>query len=103
MAKYKVSKVLGLFRKFGGLRLVKAYARLGILGTVCKECLKGILKRKSADCIYYAYQPKILLALQKQYASIMRESLFAYEKADLSHERSNIVWFCWFQGIENAL
>ena len=97
-----MSKVLGLFRKFGGVRLVKAYARLGILGTVCKECLKGILKRKSADSIYYAYQPKILQTLRKQYASIMRERLLAYEKAELSHERSDIVWFCWFQGIENA-
>lgn len=102
MAKYKISKVLGLFRKFGGWRLVKTYARLGILRTVCKECLKGILKRKSADSIYYAYQPNIIQALQKQYEPIMRERLLAYEKADLSHKRSNIVWFCWFQGIERA-
>ena len=102
MTKYKVSKVLGLFRKFGGLRLVKAYARLSILGTICKECLKGLLKRKSADSIYYAYQPLIIQELQKQYAPLMRDSLLAYEKADLSHERSNTVWFCWFQGIENA-
>ena len=102
MAKYKLSKILGLFRKFGGLRLIKAYARLGVLGTVCKECLKGVWRRKSADSIYYAYQPKILQALQKRYASTMRERLLAHEKAELSHERSNLVWFCWFQGIENA-
>lgn len=102
MAKYKISKILGLFRKFGGWRLVKAYVRLGIIGTVCKECLEGLLKGKSADGIYYAYQPKIINALQNQYKAIMREKLLGYEKARLSHERSNIVWFCWFQGLENA-
>lgn len=102
MAKYKVSKVLALFRKFGGLRLIGAYARLCVLGAVCKECMKGVLKRKAADDIYYSYQPRIIQALQKQYASIMREKLLEYEKADLSHERSNVLWFCWLQGIENA-
>ena len=81
---------------------MRAYARMGVLGAVCKECLKGVLRRKSADRIYYAYQPRIVQALQEQYASTMRDRLVAYEKADLPHERADIVWFCWLQGVENA-
>lgn len=102
MAKYSFSKLSGLFRKFGGFRLVGAYAKLGVLGTAAKEVLKSIVKRRSADETYYAYEQKIITVLQKRYGDLMRQRLDEYERKGLVHERSNIVWFCWFQGIDNA-
>lgn len=102
MAKYNLSKVTALFRKFGGFRLFRGYAKVGFLGTVCKECLIGVLKRKPADEVYSTYQRKIVLALQNQYRSLMKERLAEYERSDLPHQKSNVIWFCWLQGIEDA-
>lgn len=102
MAKYKLSKLIRLFQKFGGFRLVKGYFKLGVLGIVIKECVKGTLKRKSADEVYYAYQHIIVKAVQEQYKSVMSEALKTYTEKQLDKQRSNIIWYCWLQGIENA-
>ena len=102
MAKNSFSKLSVLFRKFGGFRLFGAYARLGVLRNALKEFLMGVLKHKPADEIYYSYEPKIIAALQKRYRPLMLEKLSSYEVNPMSRIRSNIVWFCWFQGIDNA-
>lgn len=102
MAKYKLSRVIFLFKKFGGVRLLCAYARIGILWTALKEGIKGLLKRKPFDEIYYTYQPQIVDAIKKQYRPLIKKRLLLYEKQSLPHDRMDIIWFCWLQGIENA-
>lgn len=102
MAKYRLSKLISLFKKFGGIRLVRAYSRLGVLGSALSAWVKGVLKRKPADEVFYSYEAKIITALQTRYKSLMEESLSKYEADQTPRERSNIVWFCWLQGIESA-
>lgn len=46
MVKYSIAKVLSLFRKFGGIRLLWAYAKIGVIGTVIKTTLRGVITRK---------------------------------------------------------
>lgn len=102
MGKYTLSRISSIFRKFGGFRLLKAYARLGVLGIVIKECSLGLIRRRPLNQIYDSYQPQILKVLRGQYMSFMLEKLTENYDKSLPHNRSNIVWFCWLQGIENA-
>ena len=102
MGKYTLSRITSLFQKFGGFRLIKAYASLGVLGKVIKECSVGLIRRRPVKQIYYSYQPQILSVLRGQYLSFMLEKLTENSNKSLPHNRSNIVWFCWLQGIENA-
>lgn len=102
MGKYTLSRITSLFHKFGGLRLIKAYARLGVLGKAIKECSLGLIRRRSVDQIYFSFHPQILKILQGQYMPFMEERLICNNDKSLPHNRSNIVWFCWLQGIEKA-
>lgn len=102
MAKYKLSKLIWLYRKFGGIRLVSGYFKLGILGAVVKDCVNGILKGRTVDEVYYTYQYKIVNSLQAQYKPVMDECLGKYTEIQQDKQRSNIIWFCWLQGIDNA-
>lgn len=102
MAKYKLSKVLALFRKFGGLRLFAAYTKLGVLGTALRSVIDGFIKRKSADDVYYSYEPKVIRALQTRYFPLMQEKLAEYEGCKCEQSKPGIVWFCWLQGLESA-
>lgn len=102
MANYKLSKLISLFKKFGGVRLFRAYARLGVLGKALSAWVKGVLNRKPAEEIFYSYEAQIITALQTRYKPLMEESLSRYETEAVVRERSNIVWFCWLQGIKCA-
>ena len=102
MSKYNLSKLTALFKKFGGVRLIGAYARLGVLGAAVRACVKGVLKRTPADKVFYAYEPRIVAALQKRYRPLMEVKLSEYENSGLPRKRSDIVWFCWLQGMESA-
>ena len=102
MAKYKLSKLISLFKRFGGVRLFRAYARLGVLGAALGAWVKGVLKREPADEVFYSYEAKIITALQTRYKLLMEKSLSKYEADQAPQERSSIVWFCWLQGIESA-
>lgn len=102
MAKYNISKLVSLFKKFGGVRLIVAYARLGVLSAAFKACVKGVVKRKSADAVFYSYEPMIISALRQKYWPVMQERLSLYEQETGACVRSNVVWFCWLQGIESA-
>ena len=102
MSKYNPSKVLSLFRKFGGLRLVLAYAKLGVLMVVLKETIKGIIQSQTVDKIYSRFQPVILNALRNKYHVLMYDRLKEYDAEQVSRKRNNIIWCCWLQGFENA-
>ncbi len=102
MAGFKVPKIFFLFKKYGGFRLIGAYVRLGVLGRVVAESVKGILKRKPFNEIYEAYRPQVVEALQNKYKPLMLDRLAFYEKQSLPHQRADVIWFCWLQGIEKA-
>lgn len=102
MAKYNFTKVMSLFRRFGGVRLLWAYAKLGVLGAAIRSVVVGIIKRQSADKIFYSYEPRIVAALKKRYRPLMKQKLAEYESEKKERMRSDIVWFCWLQGLESA-
>lgn len=90
--------VINKFHQFGGFRLVKEYAKLGVL----PEVARGIIKGKSLKILYYTSLSKVEPYLKDKYSPFMLERKAYYEGQKLEHKRSKIVWFCWLQGIEQA-
>lgn len=99
---YDLSILQRRFREFGGWRLVKEYARLGLVPIIVKNFCRCILKGQSLKAIYPAVLGKVSPMLVKRYKSIIAESRQKYESMELSHEHPKIVWWCWLQGLENA-
>ena len=90
------------FREFGGWRLVKEYASLGLVPVIVKNFCRCILKGQSLKAIYPAVRGKVSPMLVKRYKPIIAESRQRYESMELSHEHPKIVWWCWLQGLDNA-
>ena len=101
--KYSIAKVLSLFRKFGGIRLLWAYGKIGVIWTVIKTTLRGVITRKNAKEIYCSYERDVIVALQRKYHSLMDEKLSEYDAGNNDKIKGNIIWFCWLQGLECAL
>ena len=99
---FKFPKTFFLFKKYGGFRLLAAYVRLDVLGLVMGECAKGILKRKTLAEIYDASQDYVVAALQKKYKPLLLDRLAFYENRSLPHQRPDLIWFCWLQGMAEA-
>jgi hypothetical protein len=90
------------FREFGGWRLVKEYAKLGIVPVVVKTFCRCVIKHESLRVIYPAIREKVCPMLVAKYKHIIKESKAKYESETLTHEHPKVVWWCWLQGEENA-
>lgn len=88
------------FKEFGGWRLVFQYAKMGMLGVVIKDTLKGLLKGKSLNEIYSHIN--VDHKLLKQYNSLMEKLIKEYSDDEGSHTRSKTIWSSWWQGEEEA-
>ena len=90
--------IIKKYHQFGGLRLVKEYAKLGVVPVVAR----GLMKGKSLKFLYYATLGKVEPYLRDKYLPLMLERKAYYEGQELEHRHSNIVWFSWLQGMEQA-
>ena len=90
------------FHQWGGFRLVKEYARLGVLTAIGTEFVRILVARKPPKLINSVISQKLELFLQKKYMPVLLERKAYYEGLTFEHKRSQFVWFCWLQGIEQA-
>lgn len=90
------------FKEFGGWRLVKEYARLGVVPLAAKTFCRCVVRRESLKAIYPAIREKVCPMLVAKYKHIIHESKARYEAEALPHEHPKVVWWCWLQGEENA-
>lgn len=94
-------KLISRYKQFGGFRLVIEYTKLGVLGTVAKEFFRCLVKRQSFKQIYSEVLRKIEPYLIERYSPIVQE-FKGSRNSNLEHKRSELIWFCWLQGIEQA-
>lgn len=90
------------FCQLGGFRLLKVYARMGVLSSLGISFFHILLSGKPPKQINSEIGEKIIPFLQNKYASILLERKAFYQEQSLNHQRSNVVWFCWLQGMEQA-
>ena len=89
------------FQKQGGMKLIKQYAKSGSLGTAVGEFALLGKSRTALEILRLSTQLKVKQKLEKKYRGVLEELDKRFDDS-LSHEFSNKVWICWFQGMENA-
>ncbi len=92
------------FREFGGLRLVWAYLRMGVLPVGIKAFVRCLFSGESVKEIYPAICRKVDSRLLKKYAALLNDTVAreAERQAGVKEEIPHILWTCWLQGEESA-
>lgn len=97
-----IKKGIFRFRQLGGWRLLRAYAQAGVLPTLLNEVARTIIQRRPLKEAYPVVTRKIVPMLLTRYRPLVSQLARTYDNADLEHEKSDVVWFCWLQGLEHA-
>ncbi len=99
----KWGKIISRFRQFGGVRLLGAYARLGMFLCVMSEAVKLITGRISRDEAYAEIRRAVNRKLQAKYADFIVKRKEAYDdEKSKKEDGSRKVWTCWLQGFDHA-
>ena len=97
-----VSRLNKRFRQFGGFRLIWTYIRLGVFGEFLKQGVLVLVKKRQIDDAYHAIQGKVIPHIREQYSTLLQDLIGKYQNTGLKQEKSDKVWFCWLQGLDNA-
>lgn len=97
----KLEQIRAIYKNVDGNRILKEYLRAGILGQVLFETALLGTDEKALEIVRVFAEYKIQKKLKKKYSYIKKK--INKEKYDfLSHSQSDIIWFCWLQGLEKA-
>lgn len=90
--------------QLGGLRLVRQYAKMGLLWPAAKTVLRHPFSKQTYKQVYLDTVRKVEPMLIKEYRPLMKEiaDQVRNEGKGLEHNRSKKIWFCWLQGMEKA-
>lgn len=104
MASHLLPLLKTRYTQLGGLRLVRQYAKMGLLWPAAKKVLRHPFSKQTYKQVYLDTVRKVEPMLIKQYRPVMRKMAdrVRNEGMALERKRSKIIWFCWLQGIENA-
>lgn len=89
-----------IFRKQGGMKLIKQYWQGGALFTGLGEFLLLGKSRTALEILRLSTTLKTKQKLEKKYKWKLNE--FDENYVDREHTTSNKIWICWFQGMGNA-
>lgn len=90
-----------IFKKQGGMKLIKQYWKSGALFSAVAEFVILGKSRTALEILRLSTQLKAKEKLEKKYKRRLIEFDQNYNETD-SQKISNKVWICWFQGIEKA-
>lgn len=90
-----------IFKKVNGFSVIKNYIKARVLSLAIIQVLVLGTSKKALEILRLSTQFKVQLKLKKKYDYILKEC-DKKEYNDLEQKRSNKVWVCWLQGIENA-
>lgn len=89
-----------IFKKQGGMKLLKQYWQGGALFTGIGEFLLLGKSRTALEILRLSTTLKTKQKLEKKYSWKLEE--FDKNYVEREHNTSNKIWICWFQGMENA-
>lgn len=106
MISLKFKNLISIFKEKGGFKLVKQYKKSGVLVFALLEGMILGKSRTSLEILRLAIQNRVQQKLSHRYKSeiLKLESKYKeFESTDPSiMGTSNVVWFCWLQGVQNA-
>lgn len=94
-------KLIEIFKKQGGINLLKQYCRNGSFLTALIQFICLGKSRTALEILRLSTQLKVKQKLKRKYMNQLEEFEKKYD-INLSHESSDYVWICWFQGIDSA-
>ena len=89
-----------LFKKVGGITILKQYLRAHVLLFALVQTALNGFSKKSLEIVRLAVNNKILYKLRRKYRRFIADYQASVQPGERKH--SNKVWVCWFQGMENA-
>lgn len=89
-----------IFKKQGGMKLLKQYWQGGALFTGIGEFLLLGKSRTALEILRLSTTLKTKQKLEKKYRWKLEE--FDKNYIEREHKASNKIWICWFQGMKNA-
>lgn len=95
-----MKRFLQLFNKVGGKEVLKQYLRGRVFFYAMFQTLLNGFTKKSLEIVRLAVNNKLLKRLRKKNRKFIAQ--FRQETAEAPKARSNKVWVCWLQGIEQA-
>lgn len=98
-----MKKFIGILKKIRDKKLLIQYLNAHvIIFTLIQAGILGFSK-KSLEIVNLSVSNKILKKLRKKYKKFTANYLISNENIlNLERVRSNKVWFCWFQGVDNS-
>ena len=97
-----IRQLISRYKQFGGLKVVRIYAKMGILWPMVKTIACNPFSRHSYKKAYYKAIGKIEPFLRVQYSPVMYDRNEYYSSLELEHHRRKTIWFCWLQGLDHA-
>ena len=92
----------GIFDKAGGWKTVLNYAKAGVLPYMVAQILLTGKTTTALELMRNGIQLKIKQKLRKRYIGVLRKFDENYSKEKYPMRKSNKVWVCWMQGMEQA-
>lgn len=89
-----------IFKKQGGMKLLKQYWQGGVLFTGVGEFLLLGKSRTALEILRLSTTLKTKQKLERKFKWKLDE--FDKNYVEREHKNSNKIWICWFQGMDNA-
>ena len=95
-----MSKLMKVFKKQGGMKLLKQYWKGGALFTAVGELLLLGKSRTALEQLSLAASLKTKQKLERKYKKYLTQ--FNENYTETEHKGANKIWTCWFQGLDEA-
>lgn len=97
-----MSRIKQIFYKAGGWKTVTNYFKAGVLPYMIRQVLLIGKSKTALELVRNGIQLKIMQKLRKQYIDVLRDFDANYSRDKYPMKKSNKVWVCWMQGMEQA-
>lgn len=95
-----MSKLMKVFKKQGGMKLLKQYWKGGALFTAVGELLLLGKSRTALEQLSLVASLKTKQKLERKYKKYLTQ--FNENYTETEHKGANKIWTCWFQGLDEA-
>lgn len=93
-----MKQFIAIFNKVGGAEILRQYWRSHVLLFALVQTVLLGFRKKALEIVRLAVSNRVLCKLRKK----NRRFIADYQAPELPRQRSNKVWVCWLQGMENA-
>lgn len=97
-----MKKFVILFKKVDGINILKQYAKAHVLIFAIFQTILNGFSAKSLEIVRLSVNNKIQKKLRKRNLSFIEKYKSDHCMDNLERIKTNKIWVCWLQGIENA-